>query len=749
MTINREYVVKRTRCYVAVIALSGCGVVQAQNTLVLEEITVTAQKTTELLQDVPVSINAITGSAFEDKVSFDLQDLGKLAPGLNLQSFGSTQNITLRGVGTYIQGPMTPRTNVFMDGAYVSQQQLAFFTQFDIERYEVLRGPQGTLYGTASPTGSIVIHTRNPDLTRREGYIQQSFGEHQLSNTRFGLSIPVIENQLGLRLAGVYDENNSSGYEYGNLDRDQLARTESLRATVLWEPGSAVSGRLSHSYVEWDSNNSEWISDGQGVEAVDRVDLSDRPRHIRARMNQTIGELNIEIGNTVLTSQTYHATSTNDDDKDTDVTGVDDSWQTAEINFSKVFSQELRLASSGNDRWDWITGLYYGHNNSSTTVRSRQLRLGGAVDTTANVVLDASSENWGVFTHNNFYLSDDWTLTAGARWSRVVRKNLNALRVVGTANLGGNVLDLDIPYPPNYAEIKYIDLTGTVKLSYKLSIDQMLYLTVDRGGRDGGTTLDLSGTTPDAIENFDHESSTSIELGYKSDLLDQRMRLNLAAFYQTYTDFHTQTLGAPLDTDGDGLQDNQFDVIQNADEVLVSGAEVDLTYLFSDRLRGQLLLSYTDSKYEDFDDAICADTSGELAYVGSSGFWVCDLSGERLGGDTGNWSVVASSSYVVPVTGWGAEWYLDTLYNFHSMRVAPITRVESGSFATLDLFTGLRSADGQWDLKLWVKNAFDREALLMQNELETLLDASVPSGVIPQDRVIKPRQFGLTGVYRF
>ena len=740
---------KPTKIYAAIVLLSASAPLAAQGSLVLEEITVTAQKTTELLQDVPVSINAITGDTFQERVAFDLQDLGKLAPGLNLQSFGSTQNVTLRGVGTYIQGPMTPRTNIFMDGSYVSQQQLAFFTQFDIERFEVLRGPQGTLYGTASPTGSIVIHTRNPDLTRLEGHIQQSLGEHDLANTQFGMSVPLIEGELGLRLAGVYDENNSLDYRYATLDRDQLSRTRSLRATMLWEPDNAFSGRLSHSYVEWDANHSEWISDGRGVEATDRVDLSDRPRDTRARVNQTIAEMNLDLGGPVLTSQTYYTESTNDDDKDVDVTEVDDSWQTAEINFSKVFNQELRLSSSGNERWDWITGVYYGHNNSSTAVRSRQLRFAGTVDTTANVVLDASSESWGVFTHNNFFLNDDWTLTVGARWSRVVRKNLNTLRVVGTANLGGNVIDLDIPYPATYNETKYIDLTGTVKLSYKLSLDEMLYLTVDRGGRDGGTTLDLSGTTPDEIENFDHESSTSIEFGYKSDLLDGRMRLNLAAFYQSYTDFHTQTIGAPLDTNGDGLQDNQFDVIQNADEVLVKGAEVDLTYLFSERLRGQLMVSYSDSKYEDFDDAVCADTTGQLEYVGDNGFWLCDLTGERLGGDTGNWSAVASASYAVPLASWGTEWYLDGLYNFNSMRVAPTTRVKSGSYATLDLFTGIRSADGQWDVKLWVKNAFDKDTVLMQNELETLLDSANPSGVIPQDRVIKPRQVGVTGVYRF
>lgn len=740
---------KKTRLCAALAMLSASAPLLAQGSLVLEEITVTAQKTTELLQEVPVSINAITGDTFQERVAFDLQDLGKLAPGLNLQSFGSTQNITLRGVGTYIQGPMTPRTNIFMDGSYISQQQLAFFTQFDIERYEVLRGPQGTLYGTASPTGSIVIHTRNPDLTRREGYIQQTFGEHDLANTQFGVGIPLIEGELGVRLAGVYDENNSSGYRYGTLNRDQLTRTESLRGTVLWEPDNGFSGRLSHSYVEWDTNGSEWISDGRGVEATDRVDLSDRPRHIRARLNQTIAEMNVELGNTVLTSQTYYGESTNDDDKDVDVTEVDDSWQTAEINFSKVLNQELRLSSSGNERWDWINGIYYGHNNSSTTVNSRQLRLGGAVDTTANVVLDASSENWGLFTHNNFFLSEDWTLTVGARWSRVVRKNLNTLRVVGTANIGPVEIPLDIPYPPTYNETKYIDLTGTVKLAWKLSLDEMLYLTVDRGGRDGGTTLDLSGTTPDEIENFDHESSTSLEVGYKSDLLERRMRLNLAAFYQTYTDFHTQTIGAPLDTTGNGLQDSQFDVIQNADEVLIKGAEADVTYLFSERLRGQLMVTYTDSKYEDFDDAVCADTSGRLEYVGSNGFWLCDLSGERLGGDTGNWSAVASASYAVPLDDWGAEWYLDGLYNFNSMRVGPTTRVKSGSYATLDLFTGVRSADGQWDLKLWVKNAFDKDTVLMVNELETLLDSAIPSGVVPQDRVSKPRQVGITGVYRF
>ncbi|WP_187276335.1 TonB-dependent receptor [Parahaliea maris] len=767
---------------VSALLLGSQALAQSSSPLVLEEITVTAQKTTELLQDVPVSVNAVTGKVFEQNVAFEMKELNKFIPGMYANGNKNNPNIALRGVSTIAGGPTTPRANIFVDGSYQSQQQLSFYSQFDIARFEVLRGPQGTLYGKASPTGTISIHTRNPDLTEVEGFIKHSAGQHSLSNTQFGVSVPLIENELGVRFAGVYDENQSSDYEYANMNVDQLSRTKSGRVTFLWEPGDMFSGRLSHLYSEYDSNESRFIAGvepgspipglpSEGISPFERQDFSNFPRDANVRINQTIAELNFDFDWAVLTSQTYHATSTNDEFYDADSTPIDDAYRNTQINLSKLFNTELRLASSDNDFWNWMVGVYYANNDSRTTVDTKGTAVNGLpgnfvgpfppfpvnISFVSATTLDAISEDWGAFTHNTFYLNDDWTLTLGARWNNERRSNVNAIATdidiaLDTGNGYETITSVPGALNARPAETTWIAWTGTAKLAYNLSADEMVYVTIDRGGRAGGQTLDLAGTTPPSISEYDPESSNSIEIGYKGELLDRRLRLNLSAYYQMYNDFQFYTQDQPLDTNLDGNYDEMFRITQNAKEVLAQGAEAEVTYLFNENLSGMLSVSYNDTKFEDFDDAACGDGIRTVIPADGQAYLACDLGGDRLGSDTGNWSVISRASYSLPLGRWGAEWYADALYNFYSTRVSPITRIDSPSYATADFFTGLRSTDGVWDLKLWVKNAFDKEAIQNINSYETTVAfplRGTPTGLLEYDLLANPRQVGLTGTYNF
>lgn len=757
----------KKRLYVAVLMASAGLQAQAQsggNSMVLEEVMVTAQKTVEIVQEVPSSINAITGATFLENVSFDLQDVGRLTPGLSMTATGNQQNITLRGVGTYVKASQSPRTNIYLDGSFVPNQQLAFSSQFDIERFEVLRGPQGTLYGKTSPTGSLVIHTRDPDLQRSEGYLQTSLGEHNLFNTQFGLSIPLIEGEMGLRIAGIYDENNSGDQYYKTLKTDVLARTRGGRATLVWAPEGRFDGRLSHTYVESDSNAAERTGETATMSRYKRQMLDDQARQLNMRINQTVLELNWDMDWAVLTSQSYFGSSAIGELKDQDYTAAAFSRMRTDINLNKLFNTELRLASVGNERWDWIGGLYYASTNSETRVGNGSTRMlplptgmpaPAAVwlpaSIVANVGLNGSSEDWGAFIHNSFFLTDDWTLTAGARWTDERRVAANSM----ITSITLPTTAFQSPSPTVTTGTRYIDWTGTLKLSYKLHEDQMVYATYDRGGRSGGQSLDLAGTAPDDLQNFGPESSNSFELGYKSDLMDGRMRFNAAVYHQVYKDFHVQFQGIPIGT-ASGL--NSFDIIVNAKEVLAKGVEIDLTYLFTEHLRSNISIAYNDTKYEDFNNAPC----NLGVALGVDQFSVCDYSGQRVGGDTGNWSVITSANYALPIHAIGSEWYLDGLLNFNSFRIAPNSRRQSASYAVIDVFTGLRSLAGTWDVKLWVKNLLDKEATLIDDEFETLRPntalAGQPvsgqasqfgTGVLPITNLVRPRQIGVTATWNF
>jgi len=744
---------------------------------VIEEIQVTAQKVEEGIQSVPVTVNAVSGESFRQYLSNDLRDVGKLMPGLVMESTGNNQNVTLRGIGTKIAASQSPRTNVFIEGAYISAQQLAFLSQYDIARFEVLRGPQGTLYGKASPTGTIIIHTASPNLESVDGYVRQTVGESDLVNTEFGVSLPIIEGELGVRLSGVYDENNNRDYQY--LDHsDPKARTRSGRVVVLWEPaGSKFDLRLYYQYLENTSAIPVTIGDtlddrwGVNLDPFDRVALDDTPRDLNIRYSQAVAEANYDFGEVTLSYLGYYAESTNDSVADQDFTPVADSVREVNINLNGLTNHEFRLTSGGDDFWDWIVGIYYGKSKGDSKVDNRSALLVSApiefdpsnspgvtadlwVPATLRVDINllTGTEDFGAFTHNTLYLTDDLTLTLGARWTRERRDNKAPFAF--EVESFGMITPLAAEFTSS--ENKYIEWTGTAKLAYQIAEEQLVYGTVDLGGRGGGQGLDLQATTPDNMEVYEPEDATSIELGYKSTLNNGRLRFNAALYYQTYTDYQIQREAII----NDPFQElSNFTVIQNADRVIAQGIELDLTYLVSEGFQTNLSVSYNDTKFDDFKDAVCNE--GDPQDLGVGEFFTCDLSGQRVGGDAGNWSVVASANFLTPIPNSGFEWYVDALMNFTSERVSSITDKKTSSYATFDLFTGVRG--GPWDVKLWAKNIFNKEAIEQSDRTEQNIEdtsliltpvlpgqmTSIPTGVIPLERVVHPRQIGATVTYRF
>lgn len=759
-----------SRRFVIAVGTLVAGVYAQADNLVLEEIMVTAQRTVEGAQTVPLTVNTISGEAFDDLVGGDLRDVAKLTPGLSLESTGNGQNVTLRGVGTKINAAQSPRTNIYVDGAFQMQQQNSFLAQYDLERFEVLRGPQGTLYGKASPTGTIVIHTQNPDTSNIEGYVRQTFAEHDTARTEFGISLPIIEGEMAVRLSGLYDENNVGDIGYSDSAiGDPIDRTSSGRATWVWDPNAyGFDMRFSYTYANRGSSvdidvaetlDSRW---GEQLSPYDRTSLANQEYRTDIEFNQGIYEFNYDFDIFYLTYQTYYAEATNDATGDLDRTPLDSQVQQTDINFSKLFNNEIRLASEGNEVWDWIAGVYTATTGGKTPVEAdRRIAVIPDVTTTglylpgsilSSVTLKSKAEDYGVFFHNTLFLNDQWTATLGARWTRESRDNE---QVVDTnLTLGG--FPIAIPGTPNEISTKYIDWTGTAKLAYEISPDALAYVTVDLGGRSGGAPINLAGTIPVEFFTYDPESSLSYEVGYKSTLMGGRLRLNAALYHQTYEDYQVER-EVPIIDAAQGL--TTFSGIQNAEEVVSSGAEVELTYLFTQGLQGSFSLAYNDTKFEEFTGGLCDDGS-HLTGLGVYG--TCDLSGQRIGGDSANWSGVAALNYSAPLMNTGFEWYGDVLMNFTSFKIGESSGRRVSGYSSADLFTGVRN--DEWDLKLWMKNVFDREALFQNDELETtvpdlsliltpvlnpLTPTEISSGVIPHRRLLNPRQVGVTLTYRF
>ncbi len=745
-------------CASAVIAANQTG------SLALEEVTVTAQKTEQSLQDVPVTVNAISGEDFKDAAGFAFQDIGRFTPGLDMYSVGTQQDITLRGVGSRLDAVAHSRVTANLDGSYVRMQQMVFMSQFDIERFEVLRGPQGTLYGKASPVGAVVIHTKNPSMDTVEGDISVTSGEYGLTRTEFGLSVPIINDELSIRLAGIYEENDSQDIKYLNT-AEQMARTSGGRATVLWQPTDSFEARLSHTYIESTPNISSQV-EGHGIKASDRISVIDQQRVTKMDANTTVLALNMDMGWAELISQSFYAEAKNYDLYDKDYSDIDETVLSTDTNYSTLLNQDIRLQSLGNDNWDWMFGLYYEKGSSENQVKVTDnnvlipdylvtgLYLPGSLTTDLNIDIPLY-ENFGVYTHNTFYLSDDWTLTAGLRWT----KENNAFKSQSDIEIDvmGNVTTISNPELSLPSD--YYDLTGTLKLQYQIDRDNMVFATVDRGGRGGGGVLDLTGLVPYENLSYDDESSNSIELGYKGTFRDGAMSVSASIYRNVIKNYQLDAVDIQIKSPIDGSV-GLATFQNNAKKVIAEGAEIELRSRMTENWTLSTSLAYNDTKFDDFADAPCNVGDGSSLAVGE--FATCDRSGERVGGDSSLWSAVVSSDYSIPVDALNSNWYFNFLYKYDSERNNFANDGKTPGFGTLDVFTGLRSFDENWDIKLWVKNVLDKEAVIQRGNptlvtnmgnaftpINPSVSNEMSSGYTPITRYSNPRQVGVTLSYHF
>lgn len=747
---------KKLVCAVGGLVLSSS--VFAADNIRLEEVVVTAQKQSQTVQDVPITVNVVGGDNFRGTVGLGLEDLGRMTAGLGLQSTGNTQNITMRGIGTDLQGASQARVTTYLDGSYIGSQQLMFTTQFDIQRYEILRGPQGTLYGKASPTGAIIVHTQNPNLSEVEGSVAVTAGEYGLFNTELGLSLPLIEGELGVRIAGIYNEDGSddvSNIFYGRSE----SRTRGGRMTALWEPGSEFMLRLSHSYVE---NTPAGLSqiEGNGIKASDRRSVNDVKRKANARINTSILSMEWDIDWATLVSQSLYASTTNNSLEDTDLTSEPKLSEDVRIHISPIFNQELRLESLGNEHWDWMLGGYYQKTEASIDVVSRddsalsdifgQSPVWMPASESTHLTLNSATEDFGLYSHNTFFLDDNWTATLGARWTKERRYDSTA----AVFNFDAPMADLSFsqPLPDFITSNTFYDWSGTAKLQYDFSVDQMAYFTLDSGGKSGGQSLDLSGNIPADRKTYDDESSTSFELGYKSSFVEGRMNVNAAIYHTAYKNFQLNATDIEILNGGDI---EQVTFIDNADKVVAKGVEVELQYQISANWYAGTSVAYNDTRFKEYSDAPC--NAGAPSAVAST----CDRSDERLGGDSSQWSMVAQSEYTQALNWQGVEWYISGLYNFNSSRLSAGGEQKMGGFGTIDAFTGIRSQNGDWDVKLWVKNLADKEAVTSRGEAINLTDMSLAFSPVALTPVTsydsgyrslsytKPRQLGVSLNYNF
>jgi len=548
----------------------------------LEEIVVTAQRREESAQNVGIAMSVLSGQTLADKSISYVNDLQNAVPNLQVEpAFGSSQpQFRLRGVGfiDYTSNNTSP-VGVSLDGVAFALPIQTQGQLFDIDRIEVLRGPQGTLYGRNTTGGEINFISNRPTADPHAG-VSLEYGSHNEVNAEAFVSGGISEGLLGrfavaTEQGGAWQRNRVTGQSLG--DKDKIA----VRGQLQWDPAGALDFRLG---AHWGQDK----SDEQGLYLLQPFTPGSGPPAIPAdtsryatgwALSPAFAKLiglnanskpgldnsndgvdltaNIDFGGAKLTSITAYNKLIRREYADWDATQFNDSDEYLNSDLD-VFSQELRLAASSG-AFGWVAGVFYSHEDLHEDFYSDLTdRLGGIAVTTYGQV----ANSLGVFAQGNYQITDTLKATLGVREDHENREliDLNTAFLPGAPSLTGGALGGSITsnLPSGKAELDYNPLSGT-----------LLYASISRGVKSGGFTAHNTVTAP-AADPFEPEKLTAYEIGAKSDVT-RTLRVNTSVYYYRYKD--QQILGKVFDNASQSF----IGRFVNANS-RISGGEVDLEW---------------------------------------------------------------------------------------------------------------------------------------------------------------------------
>jgi len=742
-----------SRAIIASVTLSTYGMsLHAYAERALEEVIVTAQKKDDTLQTVPMTVNAVTSETISKYNLLDFKDIQSVTPGLTIKAQDTrTSTIAIRGVNVLTDAGYGPGVAIYWNEVNYDIDS-AFKSMYDVGQIEVLRGPQGTLRGITAPAGAVTITTKTPSYSEVEGTVEQTLGERNLSNTQFGMSLPIIENKLALRVAGLYDHDRNEGIKNVVTGLENTNQTRSGRITLGFRPTDDLEMTLVHQNLEANSSGNTALV-GCGAygcfDKSDRKSVDNGPDEYFTRKVDTSLHVDWSLGGYELVSVTGYRDQGMDALRSNDIgnalppLGIVNAQHT-HTNIHTL-TQEFRFSTSDAEFYNWTYGLYGSKLVANTHVLGyNTINFGGGFIFPAPVVTPVinSSEEYAVFTNQSFQWTDDLETQFGVRYQS--KRNTTALHgYLDLSGVGFGAIPINFPDVGEEAVATDEGVTGTASISYQLTDDVRIYANYGRSYRSGGFTV--APGQANQLSEYEPETSDSIELGFKSRLADGRVQINGDIYYQKYHDFLANNPSVhTVNPQTFRTDDNQ--VNYNAD-ALVTGAELQIDALLTDDWQAGLGISYTDAKFTGGDQPYSKiDPSGVLIDPSFSEVVFMREARGRLAGEP-NWGVSANTEYTMhfgPVDG-----FTRLLYSFASGRsddYVDNSIHDTTSYGVFNLYLGVRDPKKVWEVSAWAKNLFDhQQEIRISNEAQSvgILTGYHPVQVIPE------RQIGITGKYNF
>lgn len=707
---------KFKRCAVGLLSAlltAGAGSVFAQEDLQIEEIVVTAQKREQSIQDVPVSVTAIGAETIESFGFESTGDLARLSSSLTVIESNNKTNsaFSIRGIGTNLFGiGLEQGVAVIVDDVAKVQQGQGLTNMFDVERVEVLRGPQSTLFGKSSSAGVINITTKGPS-EEFEANIDITATDENSHRILASISGPISDN-AGYRLTahtsetdgwvtnltpGVDDFNGSESkgfsgrLDWGITDTVQLQikaysdKEESdccARVLDNLAPGAALFGLIPPALFAPGITPSD---DNTRVR-MDALPNSDNDsKGISARLSVDVGEFEFL---SITSFDDWEYTNTEDVDFSAlDVLGlltggaISGGFFSDSIREMEFFSQEFRLLSPAYENYDYLIGVYF----SDTEVDRYFFR--NVPIAPSDFDANAGNQDFAVFGQFNWRPNDKTTISTGLRY---------VMEEIST-----EVTDFAVPMP---AAIKADDddntVTGKISIQRIIGDDSMVFASYTRGHKAQAYDITSGFTQADADNPIKPESVDSFEVGVKSTLWDQRLRLNVTAFHATYDDFQVQA----IDTSGPIIEFRK----DNVGELETSGIELEALAVLSANFDLMFNIAYIDAEVNDYTGAECfRDQTPAQGCVG--GVQTVD------GGDLPNspdLKYTVALQYQTPLGDLPFDLYANALYVWQDdiqFGLVQSPSLREDSYGVANFRVGIVDQEGRYDVSFFVNNAFDED----------------------------------------
>lgn len=696
------------------LAMTSCAAVHAQTAATpatnsgstLEEIVVTAQKRAQSVQDVAATITAFSPESLEKSGVNDAVSLQLRTPGMVVSTNGSSGQPYIRGVGSDIINPGTDApVAIYVDGAYQPRPSTATTEFLDVARVEVLKGPQGTLYGRNATGGAINIVSSDP--SNAFGVDSTAiYGNHEQMEFRGSLNTP-LSDQSAARVAAFYAERDGLVRNLVDGSRLDDKHIWGVRGSLKIDPTETFSAVLLAEHTEEDDSRNVAekivdlpelpmpVRDLAPVLGYDPPVIPSDPRDVNndfagnARTSQTRlnARLTWQLGTLELKSITGYTQVRNNGVLDLDGTEIAFSYD-REISKSRSLFETLQLSSAPGEALEWIAGVEYLHESASQNFDGRLPMFGPPSDILfgydspiAGFIWDSSirTNAASAFVDGRWQFAPAWTLTGGARYSWEDKEATFQESLIDPFGLlTGQPGNAVIPAEPQRA---FRAWTPKVGLEFRPVQDTLLYISATRGFKSGGFNLMNTG------EVFEPEKIWSYETGVKSTWLDSRLRTNLSAFYYDYED----------------LQVNQFsgltNLITNAAKSKIKGVEAQVDARPLPALGIDAAVAWLDATYDQY---LTRDAN-------QAGTPEIDLSGNQMP-KAPRVTATLGTDVDVPLRSLGKLTLRGELRYQSGMFFDQFNtpQLEQGGYTLLNARASYLTSEGHWEIALFGRNLTDK-----------------------------------------